>query len=97
MFWFSVNLSFSCLYAFAALPRVRSLGLMFFLAVFDNSGTGMLGGMYFTLDFPTSMAVIWLGTALGVCVSGAFPRFFATPNHPDARPLPLARLPPTQT
>lgn len=45
MFWFSVNLSFSCL------------------------GTGMLGGMYFTLDFPTSMAVIWLGTALGVCVS----------------------------
>ncbi|GAA5991900.1 hypothetical protein JCM10908_002262 [Rhodotorula pacifica] len=45
MFWFSVNLSFSCL------------------------GTGMLGGMYYTLDFPTSMAVIWLGTALGVCVS----------------------------
>lgn len=39
----------------------------------------MLGGMYFTLDFPTSMAVIWLGTALGVCVSGAFPRSFATP------------------
>lgn len=36
-----------------------------------DSGTGMLGGMYFTLDFPTSMAVIWLGTALGVCVSGA--------------------------
>ncbi len=38
----------------------------------------MLGGMYFTLDFPTSMAVIWLGTALGVCVSGAFLPGFAT-------------------
>ncbi|GAA6061873.1 hypothetical protein JCM10212_000514 [Sporobolomyces blumeae] len=44
-FWFSVNLSFSCL------------------------GTGFLGSLYFTLDFPTSMAVIWLGTALGCCVS----------------------------
>ncbi|GAA5885002.1 hypothetical protein JCM16303_006511 [Sporobolomyces ruberrimus] len=44
-FWFSVNLSFSCL------------------------GTGFLGSLYFTLDFPTSMAVIWLGTALGCTVS----------------------------
>jgi purine-cytosine permease-like protein len=51
----------------------------------------MLGGMYFTLDFPTSMAVIWLGTALGVCVSGAFPRSFATPDHhPTRSPSPLA-------
>lgn len=29
----------------------------------------MLGGLYFTLDFRTSMVIIWLGTALGVCVS----------------------------
>ncbi|GAA5841423.1 hypothetical protein JCM3766R1_004079 [Sporobolomyces carnicolor] len=44
-FWFSVNLSFSCL------------------------GTGFLGSLYFTLDFPTSMAVIVCGTALGCAVS----------------------------
>ncbi|GAA5904678.1 purine-cytosine permease family protein [Sporobolomyces salmoneus] len=44
-FWFSVNLSFSCL------------------------GTGFLGSLYFTLDFPTSMAVITCGTALGCTVS----------------------------
>ncbi|GAA6014439.1 hypothetical protein JCM11491_007054 [Sporobolomyces phaffii] len=44
-FWFSVNLSFSCL------------------------GTGFLGALYFSLSFRTSMAVIWLGTALGCTVS----------------------------
>ncbi|GAA5911571.1 hypothetical protein JCM8208_005680 [Rhodotorula glutinis] len=44
-FWFSVNLSFSCL------------------------ATGYLGSLYYTLDFKTSLAVIYLGVALGCAVS----------------------------
>ncbi|GAA5837601.1 hypothetical protein JCM11251_002022 [Rhodosporidiobolus azoricus] len=36
---------------------------------FSTLGTGMLGSLYYTLDYRTSMAIIWLGTALGVCVS----------------------------
>ncbi|BGP47565.1 hypothetical protein JCM10450v2_003428 [Rhodotorula kratochvilovae] len=45
MFWFSVNLSFSCL------------------------ATGYLGSLYYTLDYRTSLACIYLGVALGCCVS----------------------------
>ncbi|GAA5861555.1 hypothetical protein JCM8547_008071 [Rhodosporidiobolus lusitaniae] len=36
---------------------------------FSTLGTGMLGSLYYTLDFRASMACIWLGTALGVATS----------------------------
>ncbi|GAA6039703.1 hypothetical protein JCM8097_001361 [Rhodosporidiobolus ruineniae] len=36
---------------------------------FSTLATGMLGSLYYTLDYRTSMAIIWLGVALGCSVS----------------------------
>ncbi|GAA5906634.1 hypothetical protein JCM5296_000716 [Sporobolomyces johnsonii] len=55
-----------------SIPRIIWRQMFFWLSVnmsFSALGTGFLGSLYYTLDFPTSMAVIWLGTALGCTVS----------------------------
>ncbi|CEQ42895.1 SPOSA6832_04769 [Sporobolomyces salmonicolor] len=53
-------------------PEDQRDQMFFWLSVnmsFSALGTGFLGSLYYTLDFPTSMAIIWLGTALGCTVS----------------------------
>ncbi|GAA5864415.1 hypothetical protein JCM1840_000488 [Sporobolomyces johnsonii] len=55
-----------------SIPRIIWRQMFFWLSVnmsFSALGTGFLGSLYYTLDFPTSMAVIWLGTALGCTIS----------------------------
>ncbi|BGP15513.1 hypothetical protein JCM10213v2_003492 [Rhodosporidiobolus nylandii] len=55
-----------------SLPRIVKNQIFFWLSVnlsFSTLATGYLGSLYYTLDFRTSMAIIWCGTALGVAVS----------------------------